>query len=90
MYKMIHNLVDLDVNKFFSFNGNNTRGHRLKINTQYARLNCRKFFFVNRTIPIWNCLPSDVVNSANVFVFKNKLSTYNVEQYCRGRAFTAA
>ena len=90
MYKIVNNLVDLDMNNFFSLNSNSTRGHNLKINFQHARLNCRKYFFVNRTIPIWNQLPNEIVNCSNVNAFKNKIANYNIDQYCRGHAFTAA
>ena len=89
LFKMVNGLVDMEIGHFFCFNNNNTRGHRFKLSVQYSRLNCRKFFFANRTVPIWNNLPSNVVESINVKIFKTRLSEVDLTVYCRGRAHTA-
>ena len=89
LYKIIYKMIDMDAEKFFTFNRNPTRGHSLKINTQHSRLNCRKFFFFNRTIPIWNALSEETVSSTSLGIFKAKLKATNLAIYCRGRAHMA-
>ena len=89
MFKMVNGLVDVDISHFFAFNNNNTRGHRFKLSVQFSRLDCRKYSFANRTIPIWNNLPPNVVESLNVKLFKTRLSEVNLTVYCRGSAHTA-
>ena len=88
-YKMVNGLVDVDVNDFFSFNTNNTRGHAFKVNVMFSRLNCRKYFFINRTISLWNSLPGNIAESESLSIFKNELGTCDFTAYCRGRAHTA-
>ena len=89
LFKIVNNLVHIDSRHLFSFNTMNTRGHGLKINHQYSRVNCRKYFFINRIVPVWNVLPSEVVNVNNVNMFKNRLKNVDLTRYCRGRAHTA-
>nr|VZI34782.1 unnamed protein product [Spirometra erinaceieuropaei] len=48
----------------------NLRGHPLKLRTQQARLDVRKFSFSVRVIKPWNELPADVVMSPSLQSFK--------------------
>ena len=88
-YKIVRGLIEVDFRNFFSLCENNTRGHMYKVNVQHARLNCRKFFFINRTIPKWNALPSELAEAQSLDAFKQMLKTFNLNMYCRGRAHTA-
>ena len=88
-YKMVHGLVELDVEDFVTFNQRTSRGHPYKINIQYSRVNCRKYFFINRMAPIWNSLPSSVVCCINLNSFKNMLNNLDFSNYCRGCAHIA-
>ena len=89
LYKIIHNLIDIDFTKYFSFHDAQTRGHQYKLNLNpVSRINCHKNHFFNRIIKIWNALPADIVNLTNLDEFKDKIMAYNVEIYCIGRAFT--
>ena len=92
MFKLVHKLVDIETEDMFTFCHNNTRGPRLKINHLGARLNCRKYSFINRTIPVWNALPQSCVESSNISNFKLSLQLHTniLSMYCRGRAHTAA
>ena len=38
-----------------------------------------KYSFLSRTIPLWNQLPQDLVNSNSLISFKNKLDDYMIE-----------
>ena len=72
LFKMIHGQVDVDFDKYFSFNTNkfNTRGHSIKLNGNYSRLDCRKHFFCNRVINIWNNLPAKIIILGRFDMFK--------------------
>ena len=56
---------------------------------KYCRLNCTKFFFTNRVIPIWNMLNPDIVNVDNVYCFKVAVKNLDVSALLRGRALVA-
>ena len=45
VYKMINNLVDCNYKDFSSLNTRETSRNNYKINTQYSRVNSRKYFF---------------------------------------------
>ena len=88
-YKMMHGFVDIDKDNFLTINQNATRGHSFKVNHQSARLNSRKYFFINRTIPIWNALTQEQVSSPSITSFKNSIANTSFHTYCRGHAHTA-
>ena len=88
LYKIIHHLVDILFETMFTYNNNNTRGHKFKLSVNYCRVNYRKFFFCNRVIPIWNDLPTDIAEIESLEVFKNRLQDIDFTSYCRGHALT--
>ena len=55
----------------------------------YSRLNCRKYFFVNRVIAVWNSLPAETVASSSLYMFEMRVFVHDVTNFCRGRAQTA-
>jgi len=85
LYKIVHKLVNVDFDRFFSFNVNNTRGHNLKLDVKFSRLDCRKHFYCNRVVGYWNNLDSDIVNLQNVTSFITAVSSLDLSMYCRGR-----
>ena len=69
-YKIIHGLVALNFDEFFSFSPNTTlRGHPYILTVPLNKSNRSKYFFSSRIVPIWNSLPVAVVMSKNVFSF---------------------
>jgi len=52
------------------------RGHNLKIFVDRSRLNCRKYFFSQRSVGEWNRLPQEVVDAPSVNAFKNRLDHF--------------
>ena len=48
-----------------------TRGHSYKLYQKQVEYDLMNYFFTNRIIPLWNCLPYQVVSSGSVNVFKN-------------------
>nr|VZI28105.1 unnamed protein product [Spirometra erinaceieuropaei] len=62
---------------FFEFaTTTNLRGHPLKLRTQQARLDVRKFSFSVRVVKPWNELPADVVMSLSIQSFKKNLDIF--------------
>ena len=52
------------------------RGHHLKLKKQRCRLDIRKYSFSHRVVDEWNKLPSVVVESESIDVFKSRLDSY--------------
>lgn len=77
-YKILHGIYDTNTTAclFNLSNSDFTRGHNLKLNKPFC--NTRKFhqFFTNRTISLWNSLPSDIVNAVSINSFKNRIDIY--------------
>ena len=76
VYKLVHGIDNIDYKKFFKLitegPSSRTRGHHLKIETPHSRTERRKNFFSIRIIREWNKLPSDVVCSPSVNIFKRR------------------
>ena len=71
VFKIVHNIDDIDMNRFFTFTENNQlRGHNLKLNKPRVNKSIRLNSFAMRNIPVWNNLPSEAVNSKTVLEFK--------------------
>ena len=82
-----YKIDDIDMSKFFTFMDNSQlRGHNLKLNKPRVNKSIRLNSFAMRTIPVWNNLPSKIVNSKTVLKFKTKLdklwknSTYDLSE----------
>ena len=43
-------------------------------------IDLRKLSFINRVIPIWNCLPNHVVSADTINTFKNHLDKFWSDQ----------
>lgn len=77
VYKIVYQHLDVDPSVYFRLSGDSRiRGHHLKIFHPHCRLDVRKHWFSTRVIPLWNSLPSSLVCSPNVDVFKNRLSSF--------------
>ena len=87
VYKIIHRLVDLEFDSLFRYNSNNTRGHEWKLAVNYSRLNCRKFFFANRIVNIWNSLDPFIVNAESLNIFKSRVYNIDLTSYCKGSCY---
>ena len=73
-FKICNGYVALDKNDFFAFNPlSRTRGHCFKITVPNSRIKARQHFFAVRVIPAWNYLPTTVVTSPSVYIFKKRL-----------------
>ena len=71
-YKIIHGCVTITSSNYFKLKADvNTRGHALMIYKETCKNNCQKYTFKNRSVNIWNKLPSNVINAPNLKAFKN-------------------
>ena len=89
-FKIVHGLVDLDFNDYFSFCDNQTRGHSLKLFVERSRIDVREYSFCNRVIPVRNSLPQVLVSSQSVTAFKDALFRYDLSTFIRGTALQPA
>ena len=85
-YKLLNNLIDLDPTDFFITN-NIKNKYNLRRNPQYLKhpklsnTAVRRTFFSNRVIKIWNTLPTKVVMSTNLTLFKNNLKSIDLSKF---------
>ena len=84
-YKLLFGYTALDARDCFTVynNVNNvtTRGHPYKLLLPRFTADCRKFFFSNRVVRIWNNLPIDV-DFTSVKSFVRAISRINSTIYC--------
>jgi len=73
-YKILHDMIVINLPNSFKFQQSNTRVHSFKLAKRYCSRDISKHFFSNLIIDMWNSLPSDVVSAKSVFSFKRKLS----------------
>jgi len=86
-YKIIHGLIDLNMNEFFLIdNDMYTRGHNFKICKPPCKSDLFSNSFANRVINCWNLLPSTVVNMNSIKGFSAKLDSINFDKFIKGRA----
>ena len=77
VFKMLHGLSPLQFSNFFRLTGStrSMRGHAYKLYKKHVNLDCRKYFFTNRIVNVWNSLPEAVVCCQSVAEFKRKVSS---------------
>ena len=65
-----------NVSNMFTVNVASTRGHNKKLYKHHCKLELRRHFFSFRTVNVWNSLPSHILDSENLSVFKNRLKKF--------------
>jgi hypothetical protein len=81
-YKIIHNLVDLEKEKFFNFRKSITRGNSLKIwNREKSYYDIHRHFFSQRVIPIWNALNDSTIHAVSLQSFKTLIDKSNLNKF---------
>ena len=71
MYKIIHQIVDLNLPDYITFNRRITRGHDYKLTMLLIRIDSYKFSFFAAIIMLWNQLPNEAVSSTSINMFTN-------------------
>ena len=77
LYKILTGKYDEDVSNFLrTRDDSTTRGHQYKLFKTRARLDLRKYSFTQRTVKIWNNLPSKVVSAPTIKQFESRLDKF--------------
>ncbi len=83
LYKILHNYVDIDFDKYFQINHfscSRLRRHQFQIKRQnLAKTAVRNSFFSYRVIRYWNELPENVANSPTLETFRYRLKRLNLK-----------
>jgi len=81
-YKIIFGLTNVDSAQFFQLSHNvETRGHDYKLYIPAVHTDCRKYFFSNRIINVWNDLPASL-DFSSFISFKSSIRRINFDKYC--------
>jgi hypothetical protein len=81
-FSLLHSLVDFNFAKLFELRiDNRTRGHPLKLSIGQFKTDCRKYFFANRIVKVWNDLPGEVVMLPTLNSFKSRLRQLDLTRY---------
>ena len=78
-FKIFQGLDNVSYSTFFNLSKTNTRGHQYKLYKGPFKRQCRQHFYSQRVIDPWNKLPSEVVRSTSLDLFKSKLDIYYEE-----------
>ena len=58
-----------------------TRGHDMRLLKTHDRMDARKHYFGSRITNPWNSLPSELVHSASVIIFKRGFTEVDLSDY---------
>ena len=83
IYKIVHDLVDLDCNAFITMSNTATRNAYLKIFKPRVESSTRAKFFCVRSVNVWNSLSEIVRASPSVNVFKSYLSSCKLTDHLK-------
>ena len=72
-FKILKGIENIDYRKLFTLSSNQTRSNGWKLDLKRFNTSQCGNFFTYKIASHWNKLPADVVNSASVNQFKNKL-----------------
>ncbi len=72
-YKLVNNLVILDVHDSSSFR-ESYRGQSRMLFVNFSRIEKRKFYWIHRIVGYRNSLNNDIVNAPSIAVFKRLLT----------------
>ena len=67
--KLLTGKENIDPDKFFNINLNNLRGHSKQLNKQQCMKLCRRRFFSQRVVDVWNSLSNDIISAPSTNIF---------------------
>ena len=77
VFKILRGFYDpVTTKSLLEINKSNTRGHPYKLTKTSFSSTSFQSFFTNRIINFWNSLPTDVVTSGTINIFKNALDKH--------------
>ena len=82
LYKIIHKIVDLPFSDLFRYYHSpySTRRHNYCLESRPLNNLTSRNFYANRVVPIWNSLPSEIVNKETYQSFRTALKSYDLSQ----------
>ena len=89
VFKMMRGFVNVNISDYVTVDQERaTRSNGLKIIGKSFRSEESKYFFFNRIVNVWNSLPSQIVSSNTIEMFKHRLDSYlmmkpNLTHYAR-------
>ena len=71
MLSNVKEFVGVNINRFFQYNDlrHGMRGNNTKLLVKRCSKDVTKYFFSNRIVKAWNCLPDHIVSAINVKKF---------------------
>jgi len=81
VFKILTDRGKVDKYQSFTSSTSHLRGHCLKLSNSRSSRQVRQNFFSQQIINSWNDLPSNIVMSTSVNVFKNRLDQWRGERY---------
>ena len=79
-YKIINNLIDLNIPNFFTFSQVHSiyslRRHTLYLEKSDSTTPIRQNFFSKRIINTWNALPNSIITSETLTIFKHRITNF--------------
>ena len=73
-YKILHSLDCIQFNQYFRSNPRNSRPHQLICN--HSRIDCYRYSYFTNAPFVWNNLPSHIVISSSLPLFRTKLTSH--------------
>ena len=88
LFKIVKGLNCLKFDDFFVYKTHRyaLRGHNLQLELRNSTSATRRGSFAFRVADIWNSLPSEIVESNSISVFKRKLLKFNLNSWIQGRS----
>ena len=74
-HKIIYGHLNVNSGDFFKINNRNTRSNGLKLEKGQFKTDCRKYYFGNRVVDVWNSLPANLVEISDHYQFSSNLDT---------------
>jgi len=79
MYKICHNLSDLQLNDYFSFRHTSNFQHSFTVQSLFNAKHeqyCHNFFI--RIVNVWNHLLEEIFSASSLSLFKLRLKKFNL------------
>jgi len=77
LYKIIHQLVDIDTDSLLPPHPHSTRGHSPRFLRLQTRINAYSQSFFPKSIRLWNSLSGDIVSLSDFNLFKQQVTGLN-------------
>jgi hypothetical protein len=85
-YRIVFGLTNVVCSELFTFSSSvnaniSTRGHAYKLFPRCSHIDTRKFFFSERVINTWNCLPAKAEHFGSIATFKRFIASVDLKRF---------